>query len=351
MFTKDDRAKWIVIAAFFRGQENRWLDDFIVDDQIVFEKISPLAADRDWHKGKSKITPLLAWFGHLRHAKAALRGQPDGIIACFPQLAICAAFWKRLGRSKPAIIAYNFNLGALRSGLRQRLARAVAGEIDCFVVHSPDEVARYATYLDVPQERVQFVPLQRGQIKIARKEDIEAPFILSMGSAHRDYPTLIKAVNQLNYPTVIVTRASDIATFPESANVTYRSGLTEKQCLDLMARARMCVTPIANMTTASGQITFINAMHLGTPVIATRCPGTEGYIKDGYDGVLVAPFDVDDLTAAIDQLWQDETQREALAKRASETARARFSDQAASLRLHEILKTTISDSDRVGKRS
>ncbi len=159
-----------------------------------------------------------------------------------------------------------------------------------------------------------------------------------MGSAHRDYPTLIHAAERLNVPTVIVTRASDIASLPKSPHVTFRSGMTEQDCLELLARATICVTPIANMTTASGQITFINAMQLGVPVIATRCPGTEGYIKHGSDGLLVAPFSVDEMVYTIDQLWHDSTLRMQLAGTARIAARERFSDQAAANRLLEMIE-------------
>lgn len=341
----DDRAKskaggpdWIVIAAFFRDKNARWLDDFIEGEGISFSKLAPPGKWRDWHAGRLRITPLTSWIGHMRHARAAVRLAPAGIVTCFPQLAICAAFWKKFGSAKPHLIAYNFNLGELRPGLRQRLARSVAGQIDCYVVHSPEEVARYAAYLDIPQDRVQFVPLQRGEIEILRDEDTEAPFVVAMGSAHRDYPTLIRAVDRLGVPTVIVTRAADIAALPQSPHVTFRSGMSEQECLELQARARICVTPIANMTTASGQVTFINAMQLGVPVVATRCPGTEGYIEHGKDGLLVAPFDVDDMAAAIDRLWQDPGLRESLADAARLTARTRFSDEVAAKRLLGMIK-------------
>ncbi len=156
MSLQPDSQRWVVIAEFFRGQDDRWLDDFIFDEGVYFEKIASSAPHRNWHSGRSKLTPLVKWFSHLCHARAAFRKRPDGIIACFPQLAICAAFWKHMSQAKPRIIAYNFNLGALRPGLRQRLVQSLAGQIDWFVVHSPEEVARYADYLGVAQQRVQF---------------------------------------------------------------------------------------------------------------------------------------------------------------------------------------------------
>lgn len=330
--------KWIVIASFFDKKDDRWLDDFIDDSGLTFSKIPPPGAAPDWHVGRSRITPIARWVRHFWHAKAAFHGGPDGIITCFPQLAFVSALWKRVGRSKPRLIAYNFNLGELRPGLPQRIARMIASQIDLYVVHSPEEVQRYSNYLDIAPARLKFIPLQRGEIGIPRVERAEAPFIVAMGSAHRDYPSLIKAVDRLEIPTIIVTRASDIPGLPESPHVTFRSNMSEQECLELMAQARICVTPIANLKTASGQVTFINAMQLGVAVVATRCPGTEGYITHGSDGLLVEPFDVDDLANAIDLIWNDATYRDTLAENGRTTSRERFSDEKAARQLHGLIR-------------
>jgi glycosyltransferase involved in cell wall biosynthesis len=185
---------------------------------------------------------------------------------------MCVALLKLIFRQKVRIIAYNFNLGALPRGRRQTLARLVAGKIDRFVVHSPLEVGSYAEYLGVPSGKVSFIPLQRGKIDIMRDEDDREPYLLALGSANRDYVTLIAAVDALKIRTVIVTRPDALDALPCSPYVTFMSGLSQTECNELLARARISVTPVANQGTASGQITFLTAMQLGVPVIASRCP-------------------------------------------------------------------------------
>jgi len=333
----EDVDRWIVIAAFFKGAGDRWLDDFVEDPRLSFEKVPPPRRCENWHAKKSPITSLADWLTHLRHARVAYRRRPDGLVTCFPQLAMCSAIWKRLGRANPPIIAYNYNLGRLRPSPRQWLARWVARQIDIYVVHAPQEVESYAAYLGVSPSRVRFVPLQRGRIEIPRAEDAETPFLLAMGSAGRDYPTLISAVDRLGIPTTIVTRKADIAHLPRSPHVTFLSGLSERDCLELLARARICVTPIANQETASGQITVINAMQLGVPVIATRCPGTDGYVEDGRTGLCVEPFDIEDMTAAIERLWSYADLRARFAERGRAEALARFSDEAAAAKLRALI--------------
>ena len=335
--TATDVKNWVIAADFFAGPGARWLDDFISDARFSFTKVAPPVAAASWHSQRSRVTSLSVWLRHFRQARTALAQNPDGVVTCFPQLAMCAALIKRFGRRKPALIAYNYNLGALPGGWRQKLARLVAAQIDCFVVHSPQEQSRYAAYLGVDPERIIFAPLQRGKITLARAEDKDAPFVLAMGSAHRDYPTLIEAVDALGIPTTIVTRPDEVARLAHKEHVTFLSGLSQQDCMDLLARARLSVTPVANLETASGQVTFVNAMMLGVPVIATACPGTDGYIDDGRTGVLVPPFKADVLAREIERLWQDGAARDRLAAAARIDAQERFSDEVAAARLAAIM--------------
>ena len=159
-----------------------------------------------------------------------------------------------------------------------------------------------------------------------------------MGSAHRDYRTLIDALEELRPPTIIVTRRDEIAALPQRDWITYLHSQTRAACLELLAGARLSVTPVSNTTTASGQITFINAMQMGVPVIATDSPGTAGYLENGHTGRLVRPGDASDLRDAIETLWNDEAARSELAARAKGFAESNLSDAAAALRLSQILK-------------
>lgn len=327
--------RWNIAANFFTGQGDRWLDDFIDDERFVFTKI-PAGRRDNWHQ-RGKVTGAREWREHFRHARRAMQDRPDGLITCFPQLAACAGVLKGLGYARPRIVAHNFNLGELSNPLKRRLAGWAGRQIDRFLVHSPVEVERYSRWLGLPAERFEFVPLQRGRIEIGRDEDTTDPYLLAMGSAQRDYDTLIRAVAELGIRTVIVTRRDEIDRLPKPANVEFRTGLTETECLELLSHARLSVTPIGNVETASGQITFINAMQLGVPVLATRCPGTDGYIEDGQTGILIAPFDTADMRVKIDAIWSDAAMRERIAAEGKRYAEANLSDEAAAATLRRIL--------------
>lgn len=68
----------------------------------------------------------------------------------------------------------------------------------------------------------------------------------------------------------------------------------------------------------------VEAMAMGTPVIATSVGGPAEIIRDGVDGVLVAPRRTDELAAAIIELLADEPRRRALGLAARTAALERF---------------------------
>ncbi len=68
----------------------------------------------------------------------------------------------------------------------------------------------------------------------------------------------------------------------------------------------------------------IEAMAVGTPVVATEVGGPAEVIRDGEDGVLLPPRDVERWAETIARLVDDPTRRQSYGERGSESVRARF---------------------------
>jgi len=63
--------------------------------------------------------------------------------------------------------------------------------------------------------------------------------------------------------------------------------------------------------------TVVEALAVGTPVIATRVGGIPEIVRDGQNGLLVAPHDVDTLSDAVERFASDAGLRESLARAAA----------------------------------
>eukprot|EP01038_Epipyxis_sp_PR26KG_P002397 gene2397-biopygen1766 len=165
---------------------------------------APTKRAHSWHQRLSKTTPLKEWVEHYKQGNAAWSNGDGGCITVFPQLALTVGAQKVFSGKDRPLVAWCFNVGSLYSGMRQTLARKLLSRVDIFIVHSTAECAAISRWLDIPIERVVFVPLQRGAIELTESEDQDSPFVLSMGSAHRDYATLFAAVEKLGVRTVVV---------------------------------------------------------------------------------------------------------------------------------------------------
>lgn len=331
---------WTIAASFFDAARphQRWLDDYLGGGGDRFRKVAPpVDAQGGWHSRSARATPLGGWRRHWRHSAAALKGT-DGLVTLFPQLALTAAIQRDLFHRRVPIVAWCFNIGAFPTGPRARVSRLALRRIERFVVHSTAEVSIVREWLGLEEGAVQFVPLQRAPIPALEEEERDAPFAVAMGSANRDYRTLIEAAARAPIPLTIVAAPRAVEGLAIPPNVTLRSGLSPEQCWRLAQRARFSVVPLADTNAASGQVTVIEAMRMDRPVIATRSAGTVDYVEDGSTGLLVAPSDPDALGEAMRRLWDDGAERARLAANASAFAEEQLSDEAAAKALARVLE-------------
>lgn len=136
-------------------------------------------------------------------------------------------------------------------GWKGATARQALSAVDRSVVHSHWKRQVLSDWLKLPLERFQFVPLQRASISLTETEETEHPFLLALGTAHRDYRTLFAAVEKLQLPTVVVAGHHALEGLHLSVNVTICSGLTPDECYQLAQRARTTLVPLEPTPTAA----------------------------------------------------------------------------------------------------
>jgi glycosyltransferase involved in cell wall biosynthesis len=333
---------WAVAATFFMENpsgNHRWLDDFVPPGRHSFTKIllHDNLAKRSWHDRASRNTPAGLWLVHWNQIGEAWGKKFGGIITVFPQLAMMAGWRKRFSRRDAPLVAWCFNVGALYPGVKRSLARFAAQKIDRFIVHSRRECENISRWLNIPESRFHFIPLQRAQIPITEQEQLDDPFVLAMGSAHRDYQTFFDAVARIGVRTIVVAGRHALSGLPLPPNVELQSSLSPDECHRLAQKARVNVVPLTDHDTAAGQVTIVEAMRMSRPVIASRCVGSEDYIDHGKTGMLVQPYSVDDLASTINELWHDNNLRDSLAREAGRYAADNFSDEVTGMRLGNIL--------------
>jgi Glycosyl transferases group 1 len=332
---------WYFLDAVTTDTAVQWLFPFAARPGRDFHVVP---AQYDVGKLLGAQTTATLWRQYFAHSSQAWRmaasgPKPYGFITTFPPLAMTTALHKRLRHSQAPIVAWNFNVGALYGGLKGAIARYAAdGGIGSYIVHSRAEIDRYARWLRVPHDLFDFVPLQRPTEPVLLEEDEQSPFLLAMGSARRDYGLLCRVVGPLGIPTTIVAAAHAVEGIDVPPNVKVMRGLTRSQCDELTQRARLCVVPVLNDETASGQVSLITSMMYGRATIATRCIGSEDYVQDRLDGWLIAPQSEDEMRNAIVKLWGDAETRRAMGLAARRRVSSELNDSRTGERLDAILK-------------
>lgn len=329
---------WTVVAPFNRKYTNSdWLSPFVPRDRHEFLFIPRRGEELSWHMKTVPVTTRQEWIDLWHQTSQALAERKGGIITVFPQAAALIGLRKRLhlGKRFP-VVAWWFNTGEY-SGWKQWFAQTSLQEIDKFVVHNRCEAERYSRWLNIPEERFEFVPLQRPETPRQYEEDLENPFIFATGSGQRDYGTFFEAVKKLNVPTVVAPgrHAVEGLTVPPQAKV--RFDVTRADLDRLGEQALINVIPMTTNGVTGGTVTIVEAMRKGYAIIATRRSGVEDYITDGETGLLVEPYSVEAMAEAIDRLWKDPDLRHRLGKAAYKFAAENCSDEAAGANLGRIL--------------
>jgi glycosyltransferase involved in cell wall biosynthesis len=332
---------WTVAAPFIHNPESDgdWLLPYIPGDRHQFTIVPHSEPLPNWHNQSSPMTSYQRWLRYLDQGKEAVQETRGGVITVFPQLASTVGLYQQIYRKPTPIVAWLFNVGKCYPGIRRYLAQASLRNVAHFVVHTRRECEIYSQWLGLPRERFEFIPYQSAEIPILYEENTTAPFVASIGSAHRDFPTFFAAIEKLKIPAIVASGKVALTGLDIPPSVSTPFDIHKKDCLRLAQEARINVIPMRkdDLVTAAGQVTIVEAMRMGRAIIASRCNGAEDYIIHGETGLLVEPGSLIDLSYAIELLWNDAELRNRLGLAARAYATEHFSDEASGRAMGKIL--------------
>lgn len=156
----------------------------------------------------------------------------------------------------------------------------------------------------------------------------DLPLVLGAGSAHRDYQTLISAVDGLEVPLRIAAgslwrpQAAELGTLQLPPNVDVGSAEGYVALRALYERASFVVVPLHPARFACGYAVIAEAMAMGKAVVTTRTEAPSDFLVEGETGFYVDAGDVDGLRDKIRHLLEDT----ALARRMGEAGAHRMQE-------------------------
>jgi glycosyltransferase involved in cell wall biosynthesis len=193
----------------------------------------------------------------------------------------------------------------LASRLKYVLMQFLFASVHRVICSSTTEVDYYRAVFKWSNKKVQYVPiLTRSyfELKSDLVEDTggdKRPYMLAAGRALRDFETAVTAVAETPFRLVIVGGAGVTDRWRANRNVQVYENVSLERLTALMAACTAVLVPLEDRKISTGQSVVLHAMALGKPVIATRTAGTIDYIENNSTGILVAPYNVTELRAAI----------------------------------------------------
>jgi glycosyltransferase involved in cell wall biosynthesis len=217
-----------------------------------------------------------------------------------------------------------------------RLANA-ANNWDLMMAVSPSEAKGMENALGLPSGTVAplLASIDTGFYRPAAEEVplSERDHIQSIGSSHRDYLTLFRALRTLPHVACEIRLGSTWVRNRVSfkgeripAGVRIKPFIPPHELREWYGRQRFSVITLQDDTQWSAGCTSVqHAQAMGRAVIASDRPGLHSYMINGETGILVRTGDEKDLAEAIDFLWRNPEKADAMGRRGRQFVAATFS--------------------------
>lgn len=205
---------------------------------------------------------------------------------------------------------------------------------DCLLAVSKAVAEELVSYYHIAPEYIQVI--HNGVLPVEPKETEEANILLSVGRMvwRKGFLYLIQAMPEVlkEFPDITLVLVGDGPYKPElvkcvkemhlEKSVTFYDNMTKHELFNVYTKAKVYVQPSLYEPLCN---TILEAMAYKRPVIATRVGGIPEIISDQRNGLLVDPFNSQQLASSISLLLSDDSLRKKLAEKGCQSVRASFS--------------------------
>lgn len=159
-------------------------------------------------------------------------------------------------------------------------------------------------------------------------------FVGGLDEAHyfKGLPILLKALSQITLPfqlniigdgSLRADYEQQVVSLQLTKKVKFLGRVSEEDLIRTYQQSDLLLLPSVNSHEAFGLV-LIEAMACGVPVIASNLPGVRSVFRDGQEGLLCQPGDVNDLIEKIEKILSDENKRQAMSKAARKLAEEKY---------------------------
>ena len=233
------------------------------------------------------------------------------------------------------------------STLPLRLARDFDARRAAHVVTPSAYLRELALGWGVPPERTTVLPNPAPPVgELRRREEVrrefafDGPTLVFAGrlTAQKSLDVGIEAARRAGVALAIAGNGPDRAALEQLGHARFLGPLPRERVLELF---RAGDAALLSSSWENFPHSVVEALAVGTPVIATRTGGVAEVVRDGENGLVVEPGDADDLAAAVRRYFSEDGLADALRSRAAASVEA-YAPDAVYGRLERILRDAAS---------
>ncbi len=321
---------------------------------VVFDKSGDYLGDLPTYvevyslKKKIHKTPGLQWLIFTELAKVFNKVRPDIVISFMWYPNVISLISRFISKHKPPVlISERYSIKGSSEGriiefLRFLSIKMFYSKCNRLIVNSKEMKQQFIEIFNMPSKKVEVIynPVDREKIFKLSREPLEEeyvsfnkiPVIIGIGrlTPQKGFEYLIKATHiliqkGLNLRLVILGKGhlkQELKCLASKLKLNDRVLFLGFQRNPYKYLASSTVFVLSSLYEGFPNA-LLEAMALGVPSVATRCPtGPEELITDGVDGILVPPRDEKALASAIERLLKDEKLRVQLGANARRKAEA-----------------------------
>ena len=221
--------------------------------------------------------------------------------------------------------------------LIRKSLESVAG----IIYHSSINEEFYSCHF--PELRRQFVPFGVDtEFFNSMKKEPRADYVLSVGSRFRDYRTLLKAWEGVEFPLKIV--GAKITDSVANKRIEGIAEVSIERLRSLIHNARFVILPIQARPYSVGQMTLLQCMAMRKPVIVTNVPGVRDYTRNGENCLTIGEGSTEDARGAALSLLEDESLSRRIGEEARRDVVERFNEKTMAFRIVSFIEDVVSTS-------
>jgi hypothetical protein len=321
---------------------DRWIWNYLSAraqcDTVDFMHVATRDSFPKW--GKLLTYYPAYWHLALKTLRQSRRVDYDVIVAWESKNGFPLAVLRNLlGIRKPKLVILAFAYKGIAIHFRS-LGRLAMRGIDHITVPTIGETEYYNKLLGFSLDKMTFSPL--GWYDTFSMLDTSggetSNYIFAGGRSGRDYRTLFEAMSGLDGRLIVNARKFNVQGLDCPPNVRIHNFMPMREYYALMAKSQFVVLPLQDTPYAVGLGHIVQAMSAGKALVATRTASTVDYIEDGQTGILVAPYDTQDLRSAITHLLIHPEKAKAMGQKARQRYEEKYTFTAFAERTYDVLQ-------------